>query len=202
MKHPASKEFDIVRAAKALTLSIQDRTMVFEDESEQAVLMDYYLVDFRPKGKSLVESCPFASGELPPGESGYHQAMLESSTSLFEVSAVHEHEPKALLRDCLNKGAQELWLTDLGLSDSFHRLGGRVLLYTRIVAVNGLNMTGGFSFVFDPKHADTLIDGYGRAMWSVPAAKQASRRTGHFLAHQRRFGLPQVYADVVPSKRE
>ncbi len=199
MAHPVSTSFEIVRAAKALKLTVEDRTIVFEDESEQAVLMDYYLVDFRPQGRSLLESCTFAPGKLSALETAYHEAMLTSYGSLFEVSAVHDHEPKALLRDRLNKQAQEFWLTDIGLSDSFRRLGNQTVLYTRIVTLQGLHITGGYSFGFDPKHTASLLEGYERALWSVPAAKRSGRRTGHFLAQQRRFGLPQAYADVVPS---
>ena len=198
IQHPASKPFDIVKAAKKLALSVQDRTVVFEDENEQAMLMDFYLLDYRPDGKSVAESCLFASGELTPVEAEWHQAFLASRTSLFEIAAVHNHEPKILLRDRLNQTASELWLTDLGLSDSFRRIGAKALLFTRVVSLRGLHITGGFSFVFDPKHESQLVDGYRWEMWSVRQSRQDCRRTGFFLGLNRKFGLAQEHADVVP----
>ena len=198
MAHPGSKPFNITQAARKLGLSVKAGPIVFDDESEMAVLMDYYLFDYRPKDRSVAESCVFVPGDLTPLEAGVHKANLASRTSLFEVTHVHDREPKILLRDRLNRDAPELWLIDLGLSDTFRRLGGKALLFTRVVSSRGLHMTGGFSFVFEPKHEFALIDGYRRAMWSVPLARQDQRRTSYFLGLNRKFGLEQAYADVAP----
>jgi hypothetical protein len=199
MAHPASKDFDLVKAAKKVGIPVVDNTIVFDDECETAVLMDYFLFDYRPKDKSVAESCVFAPGELTPLEAEMHEANLASHTSLYEVTHAHNSEPKILLHDRLNKDAPDLWLIDLGLSNSFRRLGGKVLLFTRVVSLHGLHMTGGFSFVFETKHEFALVDGYHRAMWSVPPTRQDRRRTHWFLGFNRRFGLGQAYADVVPS---
>lgn len=196
MRHPASKPFDIVKAARKLTLPVEDRLIVFESETEQALLMDFYLVDYRPDGKSVAETCVFAPGELTPDETEAHRAMLASRTSLFEAVAVHDREPKILLRDRLDPAAPELWLTDLGLAGSIRRLG-KVLLFTRVFSPYGLHMTGGFSFVFETKHEPALVAGYRRELWSAPAAHRNHRRTIFFLAQHRRHGLEQAYADVV-----
>jgi hypothetical protein len=197
MAHPACKHFEIVKAAKKLTLSVEDRTIIFEDEAEQAVLMDYFLFDYCPDGKSLAESCVFTPGELTPIEAEFHQANLVSRTSLFEVTGVHDREPKILLRDRLTKDTPELWLTDVGLSETFRRMR-QILLYTRVVNLKGLHFTGGFSFVFDLKHASALTDGYGRAMWSIPESRRAHRRTGFFLGLNRKIGMEQAYHDIEP----
>ncbi len=201
MAHPGTHAFSLQKAARKLGLTIDDRTIVFDDEAEMAVLMDFYLFDYRPKDRSAAESCVFSSGELTPLETEVHQANLGSRTSLFEVIHLHEREPKILLHDRLHREQPDLWLIDLGLSDTFRRLGGRALLYTRVVSLQGLHMTGGFAFVFDPKHEFALIDGYRRAMWSIPAARQDRQRTGYFLGLNRGLGLPQAYADVVPAAR-
>lgn len=201
MDHPASKPFNIVKAAKKLTLPVEDRTIVFEGEIEQALLFDFYLLDYRPDGKSLVESCAFAPGELTPDEAAFHQAITASRTSLFETMAVHDREPQILLRDRLNPEAPEFWLTDLGLSDSLRRLG-KVVFFTRVISLRGLHMTGGFSFVYEAKHALALIDGYRRAIWSAPAARHDHRRTIFFFDRHRRHGLETTYADAVPPADE
>ena len=198
MRHPANKRFDIVKAAKKLMLSVQGRTIVFEDETDSAILADYYLFDYRPAGKSLAETCEFPPGELTPLEAEVHEAKLASHTSLFEVAALHDEGPKILLRDRLNKDTPELWLTDLALSESFRRNGARVLMFTRIVSLHGVHMTGGFAVTFDPKYELALVDGYRREMWSVPLPLQAHRRTIYFLRLGRKFGHPSAYADVVP----
>lgn len=197
--HPGAKPFDITKAGRKLGLSTDAGPIIFDGESEMAVLTDYFLFDFRPKQQSVAESCVFAPGELAPLEAEFHRANLASRTSLFEVTHVHDHEPRILLRDRLTPTPSELWLTDLSLSDTFRRFGGRLLLFTRVVSLHGLHITGGFSFVFDPKHESALVEGYRRDMWSVPEPLRTRRRTGYFLALNRKYGLPQDYADVVPS---
>lgn len=200
MEHPAAKPFNIVKAAKKLTLPVVDNMLVFDDEADSAVLMDFYLFDYRLDGKSVAESCNFAPGELAPLESDHHHACLASRTSLFEITHVHNQEPKILLRDRLEKDRPELWLTDIGLSDSFRRLGGRAFMFTRVLSLHGHHTTGGFSFVFDPRHEFALVDGYRREMWSASASQQPARRTIFFFRLNRKFGLAREYKDVVPAE--
>ncbi|MDO8538845.1 MAG: hypothetical protein Q7S40_00280 [Opitutaceae bacterium] len=199
MRHPATKRFDVIKAAKKLTVSVDGRTLVFEDETESSVLMDYFLFDYRPEGKSVVESCVFAPGEFTRLEADLHQAKMQSRTSLFEVVAVHEREPKLILRDRLVKGVPDIDLIDVGFSETVRRSDARRLLFIRLISVHGLHMTSGFSFTFDPRHEFALIDEYRRALWSAPAQHQAHRRMVYYLGLKRRIGLPQAYADVVPS---
>jgi hypothetical protein len=123
LTHPAAQAFGILKAARKLGLAVPDRTIVFDDQSEMDALYDFYLYDFRPAGKNIVESCTFAEGELDPIEAEFHQAALAARSSCFEVVTVHESEPKTLLRDRLDPTAPELWLTDLGFAASFRRLG-------------------------------------------------------------------------------
>ncbi len=92
--HPAALRFDYVKAAKRVGIAVEEGTLVFNDEIDTAVLMDFFLIDYRPDGKSVVESCLFPPGELTPLEEEWHEATRSSRTSLFEVARVHEHEPK------------------------------------------------------------------------------------------------------------
>jgi hypothetical protein len=67
MAHPASKEFDLVKAAKKVGIPVVDNTIVFDDECETAVLMDYFLFDYRPKDKSVADGMrgkPLFSAEI------------------------------------------------------------------------------------------------------------------------------------------
>ncbi len=191
--------FDLSSAAKRLSLSFEGKTVIFEDEIEQPALVDFYLFDFRPKGKSLAESCVFAPGELTPLESEIHRDNLASRTSLFEIREVHAELPHMLLRDRLNPAAPDLWLTDLSLSATFRRRDRQTFIFTRAIAHRSIHHTGGFSFLFEEKTGIALVDEYRRAMWSVPAPLRDRRRTGWFLLRNRQHGLPQAGADVVPS---
>jgi hypothetical protein len=197
MRQAESLGFDVLGAAKKLALTFEGKTLVFEDETEQPALVDYYLFDYRPNGKSLVESCVFAPGELTPLESEIHRANLASGTSLYEVAEVHAQQPKFLLRDRLNP-ASDLWLIDLNLSATFRRFDRKVFMFTRVVTHGEIHCTSGYSFIFEEKVGHALAEEYRRATWSVPAPLRDRRRIGWFLHRNRQHGLPQAGADVVP----
>lgn len=196
MDHPIMHAFELIKAAKQVGLPVRDGGVVFEDaELEGAMLMDFFLFDYRPKRMSPAESCIFDDGELKPLEAEFHRAAIAGHLSLFEVVGLHEHLPRIRLQDLLHRDRADLWLTDINLSASFHRLGP-ALIFTRVVTLRELNLTGGFSFVFDIRHKAPLIDGYQRAMWSVPRAKQGERRTPHFYAQHLLHGTPQTFGDI------
>ena len=197
-QHPASKSFDLLKAARKLGISVEDRTIIFEAEFEMAVMMDHYLLDYRPDGKSLAESATFAPGELAPLVSTFHEACLASRTSLYLITAVQEKHPQILLRDRLRPDEPELWLTDIALAATVHDIGGQVLIFTRVVSAQGLHFTGGFSFVFDPKNESAILDSYRRAQWAIPAKRHDEHRISFFLGMNRRIGLEQGFADVQP----
>jgi hypothetical protein len=163
-----------------------------------AVLMDYYLFDYRPEQRSLAETATFAPGELDDLEAAFHQGCLASRTSLFELLSVHDHEPRILLRDLLKPDSPEIWLTDLSFSASVRRFGARGLLFTRPIPAQGMHISGGFLMVFESRHRSAIMDGYRRAMWAVAPKYHDHRRTGFFLALNRKLGRPQGYADVEP----
>jgi len=84
-KHPAAQRFDIKIAAPKLGIPRLDGTFIFDGEVETNLLMDYYNCDFRPQGKSLVESATFEPGELTENEAAVRAGTLTSSTSLFST---------------------------------------------------------------------------------------------------------------------
>jgi len=75
-------------------------------------------------------------------------------------------------------------------------MGGRALIFTRVMSLHDLDMTGGYSFVFEPKEEFRLVGGYRRLMWKVPPARQSERRLIYFFQMNQRHGLEHGYADV------
>ena len=196
MDQPAIAAADLTKAAQQAGLSVKNRTIIFEDEElEGAMLMDFFLFDYRPKGKTPAEACVFAEGELDPLEAEFHRAGTSGHLSFFEIDGAHEQLPRIRLRDLLDPNRPHLWLTDINLSTSFRQLGP-ALLFTRVLSIRDLNLTGGFSLAFEIGRKTALLDGYKRAMWSIPSAKQAQRRTPYFYAQHLRYGLPQTFGET------
>jgi hypothetical protein len=196
LDHPAMVAFELVNAAQQVGLSVKNRTIFFDDEElEGAMLMDFFLFDYRLHRKAPIEACVFTEGELNTLEEEYHRASLSGHLSLFEIDDIHEQLPRIHLRDLLFPDRPGLWLTDINLSASF-RQQGPALIFTRILSLRDLNLTGGVSFSFDITWKTALIDGYQRAMWPIPRAKQPQRRIPHFYAQYLRFGLPQAFGET------
>ena len=196
MDQPAIAAADLTKAAQQVGLPVKNHTIIFEDqELEGAMLMDFFLFDYRPKGKTPSEACVFAEGELEPLEAEFHRAGTTGHLSLFEIDSVHEQLPRIRLCDLLYPHRPHLWLTDINLSASFRQLGP-ALLFTRILSLRDLNLTGGSSLPFAIDRKSALLDGYKRAMWSIPRAKQAQRLTPYFYAQYLRYGLPQAFGET------
>jgi hypothetical protein len=198
MRHPARPHFDMVKAARNVGIDVEGNTIIFEDECESAVLMDNLLCDYRPGQNSLVESCVFEAGALAPLEAGWHQALVASRTSLFAVTEINFAASQILLRDLLLPAAPDFWITDIGFAQSFHHNKIKPLVFTRVVSLRDIHLTGGFSFLFEAKHQDKLVEGYHEAFGMTTPAQAERRRTRHFLRQNRQLGEPQAYADVAP----
>ena len=119
----------IMECAKKLGL-VEGKTLVFNDESETSVLMDYCIYCFRMGGKSVIEL--YAKENPPPPDSDEKRAlaaMIGSYFSIFRVSRAYQGEG-VLLRDFLKK--QDVFMMDINLGNSAvpdMAFAGRILPY-------------------------------------------------------------------------
>lgn len=71
MLHPAARRFDPVKAAKRVGISVQNGALIFDEENDSAVLMDYLLIDYRPDGnRSLKAAFSRPTNSRPSKSSG------------------------------------------------------------------------------------------------------------------------------------
>jgi len=149
-KNPISKEFNMLKAAKRLTLPTSGKTLIFDGETDMNACADFWIHEFRTGGATMIERCDASQMGLEPIEAEMLEAHRRSRTSLFEAVETRPREHQVLLVDLLEPQHGEICLTDMGLSGSLAQHKIRLLLFFRLVSARGVHMTSGVSFVFRP----------------------------------------------------
>jgi hypothetical protein len=149
---------DFTEAGRRLGI-LKDDILVFGDEEETNVLMDFALYDLRMNGQSAVEAYQELGG-LNSTEKDVLQAMRASYSSLFKIEAISVSESILHLRDLLNDRGG-IKLIDVAFSQSAVR---GLLLFIRLVPFKDIYMTSGISFIFPPDIKIALLKEYEKAV--------------------------------------
>jgi hypothetical protein len=199
LKSPEGKRFDVIKAARKLTLPMAGNTLIFDGETEMYAHADFFLFDYRMGGETIVGSCTAQSLGLSPLEAEFLIGLQQGRTSLFEVLESNPGKYQVRLQDLLEPERPSFCLTDRALSASMAAFGIPMLLFFRLLTVRGINMTSGVSFVFLPEHKERLLRDYRERMKTVAAADRAERRFVFFFQKHLQCGEDQAYQDVRPS---
>jgi hypothetical protein len=190
-------DFNALRIAKRMTLPVAGRTLMFDGEAAQNAFFDFWFHEYRLNGKTLVETVDPCAAGLEPLETEVLEAHRRSRTSFVATEDGAPGEHTIRLRDLLEPDRPEMVLTDMGLSGSMRRIGVHLALFTRLVVVRGITMTGGFSFGFEPERVPGILQAYRQRMKKVPLADAPEARFVFFFQKHRQLGVEQEYQDVV-----
>ncbi|MDI6738143.1 MAG: hypothetical protein QME12_06550 [Nanoarchaeota archaeon] len=146
------------KSAKMLGITGKNNILVFENEDEMNVMMDFALYEYMLEGENIVKIYRGIVGGKNEIEKDILNAMVSSYTSLFRVISTSGEDSLVKLDDLLNKG-RVVELTDLNLSKS---LISDVLIFTRIVPFGSFNMTAGIAFLFNME-AEEALSRYNQA---------------------------------------
>jgi hypothetical protein len=188
-------DFDPLRIAKQMGITVLGRTMVFGNEIEQDALANYHFNEYRMNGKTLAQSVDSATAGLTPLEAEVLEAARQSHSSFYQVSAFVPEEKQIRLRDLLDSQAPEVLLTDVGLSQSLAINGMRFALFCRPARVRGIAMTNGTSFAFHLENAPGLLQAYRQKTRKVLSEHLSEHRFIFFFQKHRQIGIEQVIRD-------
>ncbi len=190
-------DFNPLRIAKRMTLPLAGRTLMFDGEVAQNAFFDFWFHEYRVNGKSLAESVDPVAAGLDPLEIEVLEAHRQARTSFLATEAVMPREHQIRLRDLLDPDRPAMLLTDMGLSDSMHRLGSRLALFCRLVVVRGITMTSGFSFGFQPGRVPGILQAYRQRTKRVAPENLSEARFVFFFQKHQQMGVEQQFQDVV-----
>ncbi len=189
-------EYDMIKAAKKLTIPIEGRTLIFDGETDTNALADFYLHEMRFGGKRIVDVVADSGIKLTPDERDLLAAHRNSRCSLFAIISVNSPSCQVMLRDLLETGAPDVALTDINLSRSAAARPGD-LMFTRLIRCGEIDMGAGLFFAFRAIHRIHLLNSYEARMRTVEEKERAQRTYVFFYQRNRELGMPQAYEDVV-----
>jgi len=180
--------FDMIKAAKKLTIPVDDRTLVFDGESDMCALEDFYFHDFWVGGRRYVDFCDPLQLGLDQNENELLIAMRGNRSSLFAPSAYDDGEKTVTLKDILQPDLPDVILTDISMTKSVAAMG-EILLFFRVLKCGQLQMSSGCFFGFEAKHREMLLELYKRRMVSVLAKDRAERTFIFFYQQSKKIGM-------------
>jgi len=168
---------------------VQRGTLVFKNEEETNVLMDFALHEYREQDKNVIAIYK----EEIDGESAMERlilkALLSSYTSLFRITTVSPSEGLTALSDLLGDG-QPVKLMDIGLSQC---ATPGFLLFVRLVPFRDVFITSGISFVFPPGLERNLLEKYEQLRGKTEPDRLSLERFIYFFNRNRKEGLRVIY---------
>ncbi|HBX49674.1 MAG: hypothetical protein A2309_09945 [Bacteroidetes bacterium RIFOXYB2_FULL_35_7] len=146
---------DVKGAGKKLNM-LEGNTLVFDEEQDMDVLMDYAMYEIYIENKNFVER--YYELDLPEttDENLILEAKLEAFTSLFEVINIYPDECKIEIQDILESDNIYQFI-DIGFSQT-GKIG--MLVFTRLIPFPEFYITGGVSFGFKNENKSKLLAGY------------------------------------------
>ena len=143
----------LTTAARDLHLG-QDKRLMFDNESEPDVLMDYALYEILQDGQTLIERYTIERGGSNRVERDLLEVMLKAKAGLFRVEQVLASRYLLNLQEIAG-GNRRLSMTDLNFSQ--FAIDNYVLFF-RPIELPELTMTSGVAFVFPAKMERELIE--------------------------------------------
>ena len=188
-------QYDIIKAARKLTLPVQDQTLIFDGETDTTALADFYLHEMRFGGKRVVDVLADSGAELTQDERDLLAAHRNSRCSLFAIISADPVASQIKLRDVLEPRAPEVACTDINLSKCSATKPGD-LLFTRLLHCADIEMSGGLVFAFRAVYRVELLNAYTARMRAVAEKERSQRTYVFFYQKNRELGMPQAYQDV------
>jgi hypothetical protein len=195
-------QYDIVKAAKKLTLPVHDRTLIFDGETDTSALPDFFLHEMRYGGRRIVDLLEESQPDLTDDERALLAAHRVARCSLFQVSEINPADCQVKLHDLLDSSDPDPCLTDISYSNCGAAHPGD-LIFTRLLHCDGISMTSGFFFGFVAVHRFHLLNAYAARISTVEQKEKALRKFVFFYQKNRELGAEQAYQDVAsePSSR-
>src|SRR4051812_9625064 len=98
-------QFDMIKAAKKLTIPVHGRTVCFDGETDTNALADFYLHEMRYGGKRIVDLLAESGADLTLDERELLEGHRQARCSLFAITRVDPIACQVHLHDLLETEA-------------------------------------------------------------------------------------------------
>jgi hypothetical protein len=131
-------------------------TMIWGSDDDMDVMMDFSIYENNSLGLKLMDKFYESDVELNGMEEELLEGMMNAHPSVFEIKSIDQPNFIVTLTNLLDSQDTEYQLMDLGFSQT-GRTG--MVIYTRLIPLQDINMTSGVSFGFgSDRKAKILAD--------------------------------------------
>ncbi len=178
--------------AKTLGIEIKGRTIIFDDESDVSVLMNYLIYEHRIRGERVIEWYRDQVGGEMPEERVLLDAMASAKSSLYQVGASEPYRALVHLFDVINEGVV-MEVTDINFSQT---LWPGALIFLESIELEAFTMTSGIAFPFLSETKEDLLRSWSNPKRSTRGLSLSARRYVTFFQLSKESGAEIRYADL------
>jgi hypothetical protein len=150
---------EMIYAAKLLGFW-NGRSLVFDSDEEFDIVTDFLIFEKLKQNVPVINRFYDSNPELTDFEQESMKGILNYHSSLFELTNVDSTNNTLVLLDLLDLNHKEYTLMDHGMSQT-SPVG--LILYSRLLPFQDINMTSGVSFGFEKIYKDNLLSAISMA---------------------------------------
>jgi hypothetical protein len=179
----------IMESARLLGIERDGDEILYDAQADMTVHYEFLLNEYRQNGQTAVEKYYDQERWESDTERTILEALLDTETSLFKITAIDETDKQLIVTDLLN-GGDERRVTDVNLSDTAEP---GVLFFFRLVPYDEFNTTSGVSFPFPADEEDRLLREYKQRTGNIDSKPESVQRFAAFFDLYRNYGIHIQY---------
>lgn len=181
-----------IGSAKKLGMLQGNKTIVHDTEDDIQYLFDFLLCEAKIDGRNALDIYKREVGLKDAFEKKVITAFERSYTSLYRVINTSPSKGLIFLKDILN-GGKNIRLTDLGISKLQNQ---DVLIFTRVITIDDINMTSGMSCVYAARIEKRLMQRYSQIKQISNPENESMNRFLFFYEDYKNIGIEKVMQKV------
>jgi hypothetical protein len=182
---------DIKNSAKIVGIFNQNKIMI-ESDAEKDALYDFNIYENIREGRSALSEYIDKYEPSNEEEVEIFQGMKQSETMLYEIADINKENSVVMLKSLFDNN-QVVQIVDIGLSNSF-KTG--MLLFSRLIHLNGFSMTSGLGYGFSENHKDYIINRNRKMIKKIKSGDDSVDRFVAFFHMNRSDGVNRLLESV------
>lgn len=182
---------DFKNSAETMGILNKNKILI-ESEAEKDALYDFNVYENTREGRSALAEFIDKYAPSNEAEEELFQAMKRSETMLYEVVDTNKENSMIMLKSVFDNN-QIVHMADIALSDS---LKPGMLLFTRLIHLNGFSMTSGVGYCFSEDHKDYIINRSRKMLKKIKSGDASVDRFVVFFHINRSDGVARVLEEV------
>jgi len=187
-----SNKADMEYAGKLLGF-LDGNKMIFDEDDETDVLMNYIIFEKNKKGKILLDNFYDSEIELDDLEEEILEGLINSYASLFEVTEIDKENCILTFSDFYSNKEQTYKVIDINFSQTA-QIGG--LIYTRLIPVRDIYMSSGVHFGFNSSQKQRLLSDISFLRFKTSKKLSSSDLYVHLYKKSKLYGIKAIMHEL------